>query len=80
MSPRKKLETKDYQRRAVEKYHKKLDRFTISLPKGEKEWILEHIGEGSLNQYFLSLHAEYKAKHGGDSPGVGSDSGDYPEM
>ena len=69
----------EYTLRAINKYNAKFDRIAVNLERGSKEWIKQHTGK-SCNQFFQELFEQYKAEHGGDSPGVGSDSGDYPKI
>ena len=49
-----KKKTPEYTRKAINKYHDKFERFTISLPIGSKQWIADNAGQ-SLNAYFNML-------------------------
>lgn len=49
-----KKKTPEYTRKAINKYHDKFERFTISLPIGSKQWIADNAGM-SLNAYFNML-------------------------
>ena len=56
-----KHKTPDYTRKAINKYHNKFERFTVSLPIGSKEWIAENTGL-SLNAYFNMLFEQDRSE------------------
>ena len=53
----------DYTKRAIDKYHAKFDRLTISLPKEYKPIIADSIGL-SVNQYVNQLIQDDLIKRG----------------
>ena len=53
----------DYTKRAIDKYHAKFDRLTISLPKEYKPIIADNIGL-SVNQYVNQLIQDDLIKRG----------------
>lgn len=57
-----KHKTPDYTRKAIDKYHDKFERFTISLPIGSKQWIADNAGM-SLNAYFNMLFEQDRREH-----------------
>ena len=57
-----KKKTPEYIRKAINKYHDKFERFTVSLPIGSKQWIADNTGM-SLNAYFNMLFEHDRREH-----------------